>query len=509
MPRRKRLTTLLLDLQSRHTAARRGELGAALPSVAEELIERLASESEQQRRRFTVLRRSDVLGESHAQIARDVGLSRSQFYRDLQDARERLAAELESAFSVRAATPGYLQPGVAARRVTIEALRNGGRFDRAREAATTCVREAEPAEAVDVLCLRAELETECGDFPAAQETTAQARALLPRIAENRLRDLLTIACDLADFESGHCAGRPASAALRDGRLAELRVRHASGDHDYGSPLVRALVAEASLLFAQGDEFRALALIEEASALVRREPSIDARLAVDVQVRISGLHALRPDALSAALEEAARIVDAGMRWRDARTLRLGLQSASAHLLTLGRLDEAKEYALQALWLIDFFGGPLDRVIVLSNLARIDVHRRDGAQALRWIGLARSAGCDAFPITQAIAISEAEALALVDQPGRAVDAARAAADRVHDWPRLHARAKLAEAIALSTVASSREAMWCSNEAVELARVAGGPLVELRALDLNVKLTGDARSKRALRDLRAALSPAPTTG
>ncbi len=114
--------------------------------------------------------------------------------------------------------------------------------------------------------------------------------------------------------------------------------------------------------------------------------------------------------------------------------------------------------------------------------IDVHRRDGAQALHWIGLAREAGCDAFPITQAIAISEAEALGLLDQPARALDTARAASARVRGWPRLHARAKLAEAIALS-------------------RVAGEPLVELRALDLNVQLTGDAASQRALRDPRFA--------
>jgi predicted DNA-binding protein (UPF0251 family) len=503
MPKRKKVTALLRDLKARHPVARRSELGAPLADVAEHLIEDLASESEQQRRRFTVLRRSDILGQSHAEIARDVGLSRSQFYRDLSEARERFAAALERTFSVRAATPGLLQPGVATRRITIEGLRNAGQHDQARAVATTCLRVTGPLEAAEVLCLRAELEMESGDFAAAQLTTAQARTLLPQIAEKRPRHLLALACDLADFESAHCSGTPADPALRDSCLTDLRCNYAAGDRAYASLLVKALIGEASLLFSRGEEFRALALIEEASALVRREPSVDTRLAIDVQVRVSGLHALRPDALSTALEEAAQIIDAGMRWRDAHTLRLGLQSMSAHLLTLGRLDEAREYALQARSLIDLFGSALDGAIVLSNLARIDVHRRDGAGALRWVALARDVGCDAFPITQAIAISEAEALALIDQSARAIDTARAAVGRVRDWPRLHARAKLAEAIALSTLASSREAQWCSSEAVELSRVAGGPLVELRALDLNVKLTGDAASRRALRDLQAALS------
>jgi hypothetical protein len=503
MSKRKRVSAQLRDLQWRHSGARRDELGAALPAVADRIIEELASESEQQRRRFTVLRRSDLLGHAHSDIARDVGLSRSQFYRDLQEARERFGAALEGAFSSRAVTPDLLQRGVAVRRVTVEALRNGGRYDQARDSATESLHAAEPAEAIELLCLRAELETECGDFAAAQQTTVQARAILPQIADDRLRDLLAVACDLADFESAHCRGTPIDPGRRHSRIAELRRRYAAGDRAFASPLVKALVAEASLLFARGDEARALALIEEASSLVRREPSVDVRVAVDVQVRASGLHALGGDAMATALDEAARIAEAGLRWRDAHTLRLGLQSMSAHLLTVGRLDEAREYALQARSLIDLFGSPLDRTIVLSNLARIDVHRGDGAQALRWTRLARDGGCDAFPITQAIAISEAEALALIDQPDRAVQMARVSGARVRDWPRLQARAKLAEAIALAKLAPGREAQWCSDEAVELSRVSGGPLVELRALDLKVKLTGDAASRRALRELRAKLS------
>jgi tetratricopeptide (TPR) repeat protein len=430
MPKPRRVAVLLRDLQSKHLAALRRKVGPSLILIAEQLIERLASESLQQHRRFTALRRSDILGHSHAEIARDEGLSRSQFYRDLHAARERLAAALEAEFSVRAATPEFLEPEVAARRVSIEALRNSGRHDRARNLATASLHVASPAEAVEVLCLRAELETESGDFGAAQKSTANARALLPQVDESGRRTLLAIACDLADFEWAHCRGTPVDPARRDGCLAEVRRRYAAGERGYAQLLVKALVGEASLLFARGEEFRALALIEEAAALVRGEPSVDSRLAVDVQVRVSGLHALRADALSTALEEAASIVDAGMRWHDARTLRLGLQSMSAHLLTLGRLDEAREYARQALWLIELFGSPLDRTIVLSNLARIEVHRRDGAQALHWIALARDLHCDAFPITQAIAISEVEAFVLMGEPARAIQAARAVGRRVRD-------------------------------------------------------------------------------
>ena len=92
-------------------------------------------------------------------------------------------------------------------------------------------------------------------------------------------------------------------------------------------------------------------------------------------------------------------------------------------------------MQARALIELFGSALDRAIVLSNLARIEIQRRDGARAIEWVALARETGCDAFPITQAVAISEAEALTLVvsraarsiGAPGRRTRSGVAAAAR----------------------------------------------------------------------------------
>jgi hypothetical protein len=168
-----------------------------------------------------------------------------------------------------------------------------------------------------------------------------------------------------------------------------------------------------------------------------------------------------------------------------------------------LEEANQFALEAWALIDLFGSALDRVIVLSNLARIDIHRRDGNEALRWISLARAVSCDAFSITQALAISEAEALILVGHPERAAGMAHSLGDRVGNWPRLLGRAKLAEATALSTLRREREARECSEAAVEFSRGTAGPLLHLRALDLNLKLGGSSASRAELRDLKAALN------
>ncbi|HEY1654377.1 MAG TPA: hypothetical protein VGF86_04605 [Candidatus Tumulicola sp.] len=482
--------------------ARRAELAAALPEIIAGLVDELAAESEQSGRRFEVLQRSDVAREPHAVIARDVGLSRSQFYRDLQSAREALAHALEERLG---APGGAAFEGFAAdpRFVAIDALRDSGQYERACAMATLLARNAGAADAVRALCVRADLETESGLFAAAGQTAREARTLLPGIADDRLRDILDAGCDLAEFEAAHCAGSPAARSRRVASIEQLRRSYRPGDREYAALLVKALIGESSLLFGQGDPGGALGSIDEASAIVAREGLGGSRLGVDVRIRASGIAALHADRVGEALERSAEIADAGARNGDARTLRVGMQMMSAHLLTLGRLDEAKHYALEAWALIDLFGSALDRAIVLSNLARIDIHRRDGVAALHWIGFAQRVPCDAFPITQALAISQAEAFVLVDHAERAVELARAANARVRAWPRLLGRAKLAEATALSALERAPEARRCSAQAIELAHGNGGPLLELRALDLDVRLTGSAKSLHALRELQAALS------
>ena len=507
--------TLLRNVRNRRALARhplveaasrqRTELADQLPGIVASLLDEFSLESEQQRRRISVLRRSDIEREKHAAIASDMSLSRSQFYRDLREARERFTEGLENYLSLQTNDDrglGELIPH-GTRFVAIDALRDGGQFERAHAAAAALARDSDDAtQAIRALCIRAELEIQLGAFAEVQTTTARARALLADVTDDGLRHILEANCDLVDFEAAHCQGAPAAASAR-GVLTE-RLRHDyARDRRYAETLVKALVAEASIQFERDEGTRALATIDEAAAIIAPMRFAGTRLAVDVAIRASGIRAVRADQVSIALGEMSELVEMGSRTGDVRSLRVGMQMMAAHLLTLGRLEEAKRFALEAWALIDLFGSALDRVIVLSNLARIDIHRRDGKEALRWISLARGASCDAFSITQALAISEAEALVLIGQPERAAGMAHVLSDRVANWPRLLGRAKLAEATALSTLKREREARECSEEAVEFSRGTAGPLLHLRALDLNLKLGGSSASRAALRDLKAALN------
>lgn len=332
----------------------------------------------------------------------------------------------------------------------------------------------------------------------------EARRLLARLDDARLRGLLGAQCDLVEFETAHCQGAPVDLDRRSGLIFALRRRYGTRDREYAALLVKAMIEDASIHFEQNDRTRALAAIDEASSIVSHERLADTRLAVDVKIRASGIHAVETDRVAVALDETVEVVEMGRRSGDIRMLRVGMHLMSAHLLTLGRFEEARHYALEARSLIDLFGSTLDRAIVLSNLARIDIHRRDGAGALRWIQSARDLSCDAFSITHALEISQAEALVLCNQANRAAEMTRSLNARVRAWPRLQGRAKLAEAAALAALGHDRQARECSDAAVELSRGTGGPLLQMRALDLNVKLTGNARSRLALRDLQAALHP-----
>ncbi len=474
-----------------------------LPGLVEELLDEFSVESGQQRRRFQILRRSDVQRENHKSIAYDVGLSRSQFYRDLDEARERLAQALEERLglcpssSIEVDSVGGNNP----RFLSIQALRDGGRFARAHELAAVTAREADDVrQRIRALCILAELETEAGSFAKARTTAGEARTSIADVTDERSRDLLEATCDLVELKTSHCQGEPASAVTRGLLLDRLRRR--SSDRAFAILLTKALVAEASILFQRDHAAGALATIEEAASIAVREQLGDMRTTVDVWIRASGIRALQAERVSSALEDTSKIVAAGARYDDVRTLRLGMQMMAAHLLTLGRLEEARLFAVEAWALIELFGSTLDRLIILSNLARIEVHAGDGARALQWIDTASGLSCDAFSITQALAISRAEALDLIGQPERALAMSRSLADRVAHWPRLLGRAKLAEATALSSLQREREARACSQQAVEFSRGTAGPLLHLRALDLNVKLTGNAGSRAALNELQAAL-------
>ncbi|HET9344042.1 MAG TPA: hypothetical protein VFO25_14135 [Candidatus Eremiobacteraceae bacterium] len=493
------------NVAPRQDLRRRVSFADQLPSIVTSLLDELSSESDQQRRRFAVLRKSDVERESHAAIARGMNLSRSQFYRDLREARERFTDALEDRLSLRSSGDGDFT-GLAeneAKFLAIGALRDSGQFERAYDVALTLARDSsDPRLTIRALCLCAELQTEFGSFAEARATTEQARVLLADIADSPLKNILSAGCDLVEFEVAHCQGTPAAVSDRNLLIEALR-RDYSRDRSYAETFVKALIAEGSILFEQGDVVRSLAIIDEASSIVARERLTSTRLGVDVAIRASGLRALRADQVSGALEDVAKIVEAGSRDGDVRSLRVGMQMMSAHLLTLGRFDEAKHFALEAWALIDLFGSALDRLIVFSNLARIDIHRRDGNAALGWIKAARALPCDPFSISQALAISEAEALTLLERPGRSAVMAHSAGVRVRDWPRLLGRARFAEASALVALRREREARAYSEEAVELSRGAAGPLLHLRALDLCVKLGGNSSSRAALRDLRAALN------
>src|ERR1700761_2206001 len=202
----------LLALAGSDDAYAPNQLAAAIEDVLTQL-----SLEPNGRRRFDVLRRCDVEREAHDAIAGEIGLSRSQFYRDLREARERFA----DAISERLA--GAAAPAIDPRFLAIEALRDGGQYARAASMADVLARAGDREDAARALCLRAELEIENGDFLAARRTAGDAKRLVDG-ADVRFREAVEAECELADYEAAYCLGSPESPELRRAAISRLRRR---------------------------------------------------------------------------------------------------------------------------------------------------------------------------------------------------------------------------------------------------------------------------------------------
>jgi len=306
--KRRAAVTLLRGLKSRSALGRAkpallalagsddGYAPNQLAAAIEDVLTQLSSEPNG-RRRFDVLRRCDVEREPHDAIAGDVGVSRSQFYRDLRDARERFAEAIAERLS------GGAAPAIDPRFLAIEALRDGGQYARAASMADVLARAGDREDATRALCLRAELEIENGEFLAARQTAGQAKRLIDG-ADNIAREAVEAECELADYEAAYCLGVPESPELRRGAIGRLRRRVERGNASLAPVLVKALIQETSLQFGQGDVAAARSAAEEAGTLAAKFPLIDRRLAVDVRIRASGLKALDADRVGSAARRRA-------------------------------------------------------------------------------------------------------------------------------------------------------------------------------------------------------------
>ena len=303
-----------------------------------------------------------------------------------------------------------------ARFVTIRALRDGGRFARAHELAAAAARDgSDAAQRIQALCVQAELETEAGIVAKSRCTVAEARSLLVDVAGGRVRGLLGAICDIVEFEASHCQGETPSDAL------EKSSSNACG----GAPSIEATRSCSSEPWsANVDPFqcdegaRALDAITEASfrcyaSRARRHadrPSI-LRFGPPGARASSGSSLVSPrrDMRRSSTSAGEKVTRGRCAW--------ACQMMAAHLLTLGRIEEL--VCLHRKLGVDrsLRKHPRSPDRAFEPRANRNCHRGDGMAALRWVAMADDLHCDAFSITQASAISHAEALQLLGQADRA--------------------------------------------------------------------------------------------
>lgn len=227
---------------------------------------------ERNSRAATILRRCDIDGAAHAQVAAELGLSRRQFYRDRSLALQLLATEMED----RIQTP---QSGSAAAAdlatlayESVEALLAVGQFDHAKAALERISRSAcAPEDRIRACCDLVDIHCEDVRHAGAAQALESAREIWSQLPQSRSATASArMALANAQYATLLCNHANAEHHRREG-LASLRgMAHSPAVAEL---LTRTLLADAASLRERGDQRAAIAALDEAEAsLDPRRPS---------------------------------------------------------------------------------------------------------------------------------------------------------------------------------------------------------------------------------------------
>jgi hypothetical protein len=339
-------------------------------------------------RQRAIVTRCDLRGEKHAAVARDLGISLREFYRERRRAFERLLTLVRSNLApaqqpVRSLPTRFEldMDHVANLRLVGDFKAVFGQLERIARGAST------PEQGVRALCYGVEIAADIGDDDRARRLFEQA---------------LTYASEIAT-DSAPAPG-------------ELDIQMASAYVDW-----------------QGtDVMRSSQSLERATIAVEQlPPSADRheiRAAVNVLFRYAEIACLHGDASKAltVLGRARRLLDR-TRHKPASTLgQLFFELSVVHALVVGGMSRAVEYALEALAIFesgrDSAGIAGATGILCSHLTACSDFARARQFGLAALSFAKTTGNAAEIADKALILSLAESLG--GNPGRGLELAQEA-------------------------------------------------------------------------------------
>ncbi|MEO9264465.1 MAG: hypothetical protein ABI282_10265, partial [Candidatus Baltobacteraceae bacterium] len=244
-------------------------------------------------------------GEKHDAVARDLGISRREFYRERRRALERLASTLEREFSTPL-EPARIRPSEFELRLQYaSSLHLVGRFDAALcELERSTTQDAAAGERIRALCYGVEVACDGGNPSYATRMLDSAADMLDSIEDDERESAGSSA--FVALGRGTLAWRTGNIdeALRAYEFAarSFRPLATSNDRVMLDALVTTLLRIADVFSESGLPDKALAAVGEARSIGDRTPHPAILQRGDIAAALGSAHAVMTGGLSSAIDE---------------------------------------------------------------------------------------------------------------------------------------------------------------------------------------------------------------
>jgi hypothetical protein len=453
---------------------------------------------ERNRRAALILRRCDLDGAPHPEVALELGLSRRQFYRDRSIALQLLAAEMEARLHVPSLPMHAVNDVTALAFESAEALLAIGKFDDAKENLERLASSAaHPGDRLRALCDIVEVACEEMRDDEALAVLEHARRLKPDSAVESAR----VALAESAYATLMCRHLEAAAHRES---AMLVLRPLNGSLSNVEMLARTFLAEAAARRERGEPRIALDAIESAQALLdRRQPFYPMLKALALNEQGAALMHV-PDGLADASRMHRRAAELARERRFMRVAFASLLNDCAVDYWQGKPKSALTTAcgvLEAARNVVFSQEFARMALMVSTFA---LAAKETNIAMELVEQATSVATDAGALRSRALLAQARLHLRTASYPRALELASEAVERLDSsgTKTLIGTALLYAAEAHANMEHQREAVTSVNEAIRQLELAGSPFHLSKAHRLAAKLTGARSHAKRAQEIAAAL-------
>jgi hypothetical protein len=340
--------------------------------------EAVAGRLELAQRYYLIITEHAVRGRSPGSVAKQLGLSLRQFYRD----RKRAYAQVGPAFlqppqPSAQKTAASLDAGILAlaqARFLTENAKYNAALNLARGVASSA---QDTRRRVESLCLATELLCLQRNLPEAQETLAAARLVLTRESHDHASASARASLARLDATEAifhNAADRPSLAErAREKALDALRVCSVGGEDQVKELFVQTLLFKANQAANFGHCAGSMTHLQTAASLLQTISEPTAHIQIDLSIGIAdaqscALHS-SPDVIAATYAQA--LTRAQQLGYTKRTLKALTGAACFELYFLGHRDAGKAMMQDCLHLATRLGDPTTIALACLDLATVEV------------------------------------------------------------------------------------------------------------------------------------------